>query len=175
MLRDSSGFYSYAVYEHLKEWPGFSLGETRIAFKLRKDKYSINSLKHTVLLDLFSLLIFGTLIIVARVGFITWPWRTTGKGTCLFQKTECHHEDRRLHTPKLSCSWIPWNLSSKGRYGTFLEPDNRVSFTVNDSLPSIVYFSRIRRSMTSISIRAIIRTIESMAGSAPIRRLDSGK
>ncbi|KDP41512.1 hypothetical protein JCGZ_15919 [Jatropha curcas] len=39
MLRGSSGFYSYAIYEHSKEWPGFNLGETRIAFKLRKDKF----------------------------------------------------------------------------------------------------------------------------------------
>lgn len=39
MLRGSSGFYTYSIYEHLEEWPGFNLGETRIAFKLRKDKY----------------------------------------------------------------------------------------------------------------------------------------
>ncbi|XP_023001852.1 probable rhamnogalacturonate lyase B isoform X1 [Cucurbita maxima] len=39
MLRGSSGFYSYAIYQHLKEWPGFNLGETRLAFKLRKDKF----------------------------------------------------------------------------------------------------------------------------------------
>ncbi|GMI82767.1 hypothetical protein like AT1G09910 [Hibiscus trionum] len=39
MLRGSSGFYSYAIYEHIKEWPGFELGETRITFKLRKDKF----------------------------------------------------------------------------------------------------------------------------------------
>ncbi|XVE95154.1 hypothetical protein REPUB_Repub02eG0072000 [Reevesia pubescens] len=38
MLRGSSGFFSYAIYEHFKEWPAFELGETRIAFKLRKDK-----------------------------------------------------------------------------------------------------------------------------------------
>ena len=38
MLRGSSGFYSYAIYEHLKEWPAFTFAETRIAFKLRKDK-----------------------------------------------------------------------------------------------------------------------------------------
>uniref|UniRef100_A0A9I9D008 rhamnogalacturonan endolyase n=1 Tax=Cucumis melo TaxID=3656 RepID=A0A9I9D008_CUCME len=37
MLRGSSGFYSYAIYQHLEEWPGFNLGETRLAFKLRKD------------------------------------------------------------------------------------------------------------------------------------------
>ncbi|KAG8377399.1 hypothetical protein BUALT_Bualt08G0029000 [Buddleja alternifolia] len=41
LLRGCSGFYSYAVYEHVgsMEWPAFSLGETRIAFKLRKDKF----------------------------------------------------------------------------------------------------------------------------------------
>ncbi|XP_022768502.1 rhamnogalacturonate lyase B-like isoform X2 [Durio zibethinus] len=39
MLRGCSGFYSYAIYEHLKDWPGFNLDETRIAFKLRKDKF----------------------------------------------------------------------------------------------------------------------------------------
>ncbi|XP_059281603.1 probable rhamnogalacturonate lyase B [Lycium ferocissimum] len=39
MLRGSSGFYSYAIYEHLEGWPGFNLDETRIAFKLRKDKF----------------------------------------------------------------------------------------------------------------------------------------
>jgi len=38
MLKGSSGFYSYAIYEHLKGWPGFNLDENRIAFKLRKDK-----------------------------------------------------------------------------------------------------------------------------------------
>ncbi|XP_002527353.2 rhamnogalacturonate lyase B [Ricinus communis] len=39
MLRGSSGFYSYAIFEHLKEWPGFNLAEARIAFKLRKEKF----------------------------------------------------------------------------------------------------------------------------------------
>ncbi|KAK7827968.1 rhamnogalacturonate lyase [Quercus suber] len=39
MLRGSSGFYSYAIYEHLTDWPAFNLDETRIAFKLRKDKF----------------------------------------------------------------------------------------------------------------------------------------
>lgn len=40
MLRGSSGFYSYAIYEHLEDWPGLNLDETRIAFKLRKDVYA---------------------------------------------------------------------------------------------------------------------------------------
>ncbi|KAH9626558.1 hypothetical protein KSS87_005538 [Heliosperma pusillum] len=36
MLRGSSGFYTYAIYEHLSDWPAFSIGETRITFKLNK-------------------------------------------------------------------------------------------------------------------------------------------
>ncbi|XP_038899393.1 probable rhamnogalacturonate lyase B isoform X1 [Benincasa hispida] len=39
MLRNSSGFYSYAIYEHLKEWPAFIIDNTRIVFKPRKDKF----------------------------------------------------------------------------------------------------------------------------------------
>ncbi|KAH1110553.1 hypothetical protein GYH30_009408 [Glycine max] len=39
MLSGSSGFYTYAIYEHLKEWPAFDLDNTRIAFKPRKDKF----------------------------------------------------------------------------------------------------------------------------------------
>ncbi|KAF5455954.1 hypothetical protein F2P56_025477, partial [Juglans regia] len=39
MLRDSSGFYSYAIYEHLEEWPAFNIDNTRIAFKLREDMF----------------------------------------------------------------------------------------------------------------------------------------
>ncbi|CAL9147719.1 unnamed protein product [Musa hybrid cultivar] len=39
MLRGSSGFYTYAIYEHLQGWPDFNLAETRVAFKLRKDRF----------------------------------------------------------------------------------------------------------------------------------------
>ncbi|KAL3845757.1 hypothetical protein ACJIZ3_003160 [Penstemon smallii] len=39
MLHGSSGFYTYAIYEHLEGWPGFNLDETRIVFKLRKDMF----------------------------------------------------------------------------------------------------------------------------------------
>ncbi|KAM5575240.1 rhamnogalacturonate lyase [Rosa sericea] len=39
LLRNSSGFYTYAIYEHLKEWPAFNLTNTRTVFKLRKDKF----------------------------------------------------------------------------------------------------------------------------------------
>ncbi|KAK1301046.1 hypothetical protein QJS10_CPB13g00281 [Acorus calamus] len=39
MLRGTSGFYTYAIYEHLQGWPDFDLLETRVAFKLRKDKF----------------------------------------------------------------------------------------------------------------------------------------
>ncbi|KAE9595997.1 hypothetical protein Lal_00030715 [Lupinus albus] len=39
MLRNSSGFYSYGIFEHLKEWPAFNIPQIRIVFKLRKDKF----------------------------------------------------------------------------------------------------------------------------------------
>ncbi|KAK9053714.1 hypothetical protein SSX86_024788 [Deinandra increscens subsp. villosa] len=44
LLRGSSGFYSYAIYEHLEGWPGFNLAETRIVFKLRKDRFHYMSM-----------------------------------------------------------------------------------------------------------------------------------
>ncbi|XP_062192262.1 probable rhamnogalacturonate lyase B isoform X2 [Phragmites australis] len=39
ILRGSSGFYTYGIYEHKEGWPDFGLEETRVAFKLRKDKF----------------------------------------------------------------------------------------------------------------------------------------
>ncbi|GKV19907.1 hypothetical protein SLEP1_g30106 [Rubroshorea leprosula] len=39
MLRGSSGLYTYGTYEHLEGWPAFNLDRSRIAFKLRKDKF----------------------------------------------------------------------------------------------------------------------------------------
>ncbi|KAG9455721.1 hypothetical protein H6P81_000229 [Aristolochia fimbriata] len=39
MLRDSPGFYSYAIYDRPRGWPGFRLSQTRLTFKLRPDKF----------------------------------------------------------------------------------------------------------------------------------------
>ncbi|XP_060185880.1 uncharacterized protein LOC132615317 [Lycium barbarum] len=39
MLRGSSGFYSYGIFEHLKGWPDLNLDEARIAIKLRKSLF----------------------------------------------------------------------------------------------------------------------------------------
>lgn len=39
LLRGCSGFYTYAIYERPAGWPDFDLSETRIAFKLRKDRF----------------------------------------------------------------------------------------------------------------------------------------
>ncbi|XP_019156535.1 PREDICTED: probable rhamnogalacturonate lyase B isoform X2 [Ipomoea nil] len=39
VLRDSPGFYSYAIFEHSKDLPAFNLNTTRIAFMLNKDKF----------------------------------------------------------------------------------------------------------------------------------------
>ncbi|KAG5607256.1 hypothetical protein H5410_028748 [Solanum commersonii] len=36
MLRGSSGFYSYGIFEHLKGWPSLILEEARIAIKLKR-------------------------------------------------------------------------------------------------------------------------------------------
>ncbi|CAJ1970533.1 unnamed protein product [Sphenostylis stenocarpa] len=38
MLCNSSGFYSYAIFEHLQEWPAFNIPQIRIVYKLGKDK-----------------------------------------------------------------------------------------------------------------------------------------
>lgn len=39
ILRGVSGFYSYAIYKHLKIMPAFNLNTSRIAFMLSKDKF----------------------------------------------------------------------------------------------------------------------------------------
>ncbi|KAL3628094.1 hypothetical protein CASFOL_028196 [Castilleja foliolosa] len=39
MLKDSPGFYSYAVLERLKGWPAFDIQEGRIVFKLQENKF----------------------------------------------------------------------------------------------------------------------------------------
>ncbi|GJY99267.1 ribonuclease H-like domain-containing protein, partial [Tanacetum coccineum] len=39
LLRGSSGFYMYAIFEHLTGWLSFNLDESRVVFKLRKDKF----------------------------------------------------------------------------------------------------------------------------------------
>ncbi|RDX74413.1 rhiE, partial [Mucuna pruriens] len=44
MLRNSSGFYSYAIFEHLKEWPAFNIPQIRIVYKLGKDKYGLHEI-----------------------------------------------------------------------------------------------------------------------------------
>ncbi|XP_024964825.1 rhamnogalacturonate lyase B-like [Cynara cardunculus var. scolymus] len=39
LLHGSSGFYTYAILEHLAEWPSFNLDYTRLVFKLRRNKF----------------------------------------------------------------------------------------------------------------------------------------
>ncbi|KAM7266592.1 hypothetical protein ACFE04_004489 [Oxalis oulophora] len=39
MLRDSSGFYTYAIYEHKEDFPAFELDNTRVVFKLNEDLF----------------------------------------------------------------------------------------------------------------------------------------
>ncbi|KAF6136789.1 hypothetical protein GIB67_036988 [Kingdonia uniflora] len=39
MMRGSSGFYAYGIYERLPGWPAFDLGNSRLAFKLNTAKF----------------------------------------------------------------------------------------------------------------------------------------
>ncbi|CAA7022744.1 unnamed protein product [Microthlaspi erraticum] len=39
MQRNSSGFYSYAIFERLEGWPAVELDNIRLAFKLNQDKF----------------------------------------------------------------------------------------------------------------------------------------
>lgn len=39
LLRGSSGIYTYAIYERPMGWPDFNLNQTRVTFKLRKDRF----------------------------------------------------------------------------------------------------------------------------------------
>uniref|UniRef100_A0A1D1YZG3 rhamnogalacturonan endolyase n=2 Tax=Anthurium amnicola TaxID=1678845 RepID=A0A1D1YZG3_9ARAE len=39
MLRGCSGFYTYAIFEHLQGWPDFDVSVARAVFKLSKDKF----------------------------------------------------------------------------------------------------------------------------------------
>ncbi|KAH7315898.1 hypothetical protein KP509_21G070000 [Ceratopteris richardii] len=47
LLRDNSGFYTYAIYERPSGWPDFNLNQTRIVFKLRKDKFCYMAMADT--------------------------------------------------------------------------------------------------------------------------------
>ncbi|KAI4383465.1 hypothetical protein MLD38_009299 [Melastoma candidum] len=39
MLRNSSGFYTYAIFEREAGWPEFDLGQARVVFKLNRNKF----------------------------------------------------------------------------------------------------------------------------------------
>ncbi|KAL6843243.1 hypothetical protein ACP4OV_026956 [Aristida adscensionis] len=39
MLRGSSGFYCYAIFEHAKDWPALNISVARLAFKLNADMF----------------------------------------------------------------------------------------------------------------------------------------
>ncbi|KAF0907270.1 hypothetical protein E2562_015772 [Oryza meyeriana var. granulata] len=40
MLKGSSGFYCYAIFEHASDWPALNISEARLAFKLNTDKFN---------------------------------------------------------------------------------------------------------------------------------------
>ncbi|KAI3832910.1 hypothetical protein MKW92_013118 [Papaver armeniacum] len=47
MLKGSSGFYTYGIYEHLNGMPDFNLNTTRVSFKLRKEKFQYMAISKT--------------------------------------------------------------------------------------------------------------------------------
>ncbi|KAI3915767.1 hypothetical protein MKW92_040113 [Papaver armeniacum] len=47
MRKGQTGFYTYGIYEHVQGWPAFNLNGTRIAFKLRKDKFQYMAVSKT--------------------------------------------------------------------------------------------------------------------------------
>ncbi|RCV36340.1 hypothetical protein SETIT_7G310700v2 [Setaria italica] len=40
VLKGSSGFYCYAIFEHASNWPAMNISEARLAFKLNTDKFN---------------------------------------------------------------------------------------------------------------------------------------
>lgn len=46
-MRGVSGFYAYAIFEHLEGWPALRICEARIAFKLQPKMYEKNIQSHT--------------------------------------------------------------------------------------------------------------------------------
>ncbi|CAL5323719.1 unnamed protein product [Camellia sinensis] len=47
MLRGSSGFYTYAIFERLEGWPSMHIDECRVAFKLRNEKFNYMAVSDT--------------------------------------------------------------------------------------------------------------------------------
>ncbi|KAJ9670319.1 hypothetical protein PVL29_026699 [Vitis rotundifolia] len=47
MLRGSSGFYAYAIYERLEGWHGTSIWQTRLVFKLNEDLFDYMAISDT--------------------------------------------------------------------------------------------------------------------------------
>ncbi|KAI5654776.1 hypothetical protein M9H77_31963 [Catharanthus roseus] len=48
MLRGESGFYTYAIFERLEDWPEFHIGEARVAFKLREKLFNYMAVSDTI-------------------------------------------------------------------------------------------------------------------------------
>ncbi|KAG4402520.1 hypothetical protein GLYMA_02G216275v4 [Glycine max] len=88
MLRNSTGFYSYAIFEHLKEWPAFNIPQIRIVYKLRKDKFHYMAVSNN------------------RHRFMPLPMIDRGK------------EEKNKFPRRLFCSSILWNQSLRERWMT---------------------------------------------------------
>ncbi|XP_024518293.1 LOW QUALITY PROTEIN: uncharacterized protein LOC9660828 [Selaginella moellendorffii] len=47
LLRGNTGFYTYGIYERPAGWPDFNLNQTRVTFKLRKDRFQFMAMADT--------------------------------------------------------------------------------------------------------------------------------
>ncbi|XP_062179528.1 uncharacterized protein LOC133884200 [Phragmites australis] len=48
MLRGSSGFYCYAIFEHAREWPALNISVARLAFKLNAAKFNYMAISDNI-------------------------------------------------------------------------------------------------------------------------------
>ncbi|KAH6784509.1 Rhamnogalacturonate lyase family protein [Perilla frutescens var. hirtella] len=100
VLRGESGFYTYAIFEHMKGWPGLKIDEARIAIKLQQNMFrymAISDDKQRIMpteQDRKS----GKTLDYAEAVLLTNPSNPTLKGEVDDKyQYSCDNEDSRLH------------------------------------------------------------------------------
>ncbi|KAL5714694.1 rhamnogalacturonan endolyase [Ranunculus cassubicifolius] len=108
MMRDQPGFYSYAIYEHLKGWPAFGLAQTRIVMKLSDPKFHYMAISDTRQREMPTShdLDKGKPLDYKEAVLLTHPRRQLFKGEvdCKYQYS-CEDKDCKVH------GWISTNSS----------------------------------------------------------------
>ena len=122
VLKGSSGFYCYAIFEHRGSWPAMNISEARLAFKLNTDKWVPVFFLQTLMIRNLSELVTEfswTSWFFAYnkrvLGSTTWRFQTTYSDTCPAQQTEMNLMVLHWPTKRLSCSLTPRSHSSRER------------------------------------------------------------